>query len=978
MSELVLANRLTPIVEAACEGLDGGKAQILEQVTDITGELLRFWFQQDYLDTRNINFHPGQRQAILNTIYAHEVLKTKTLAELYKNVCPEAALENYATHKSLSESKNNYPKYCMKMATGTGKTWVMQAILVWQLLNANYNPEDERFTKNFLVVAPGLPVYDRLLDALMGKERQGQRNFEDSDLFRFQDLFIPETFRDEVFQFAQGAICPKHDIGRKVTPGGLLAVSNWHILKEEGENLGEDEDGLETPGTDIDPVKVVQSVFPILPGTDKGHDLNVLNRRYERGGILDYLSELPSLMVFNDEAHHIHELKKEGEVSEVEWQKSLNRIAEPKSHRFIQVDFSATPYNQVGSGKKPKLNYFPHIIVDFPLKDAMRAGLVKALVLDKRKEIGALSNEELEFRAERDDDNNPTLSEGQRIMLRAGFAKLRKLSHDFAMIDADRHPKMLVMCEDTKVAILVEEFFQLEGLNEDEVLRVDTNKKGEIGDKDWPIYRERLYDMDRHENPKVVISVLMLKEGFDVNNICVIVPLRSSGSQILLEQTIGRGLRLMWRESDYDDLKRDNRALIHSGRSPKSMIDVLSIVEHPKFDKFYQELMSEGLVGVTGDDDESTSSTGDLISVGLRNGYEAYDFAIPFILREQEESFEHEPITIESLPRWTGMSVEEIKKTLGSGERFHSVDVQSKTRFGDYRVTGGAMSATGYNDYLSRITNRIGDLLSEPKASNRKSSANEALMPYMQVRRHEIANLVDQYIKHRLFNDHFEPMADENWRVLLVDMIVSHIVQAISKKLVETQNEAILPGDENIVKHRYLSEVAKLPMRETSSIPVNKCIYERLSYPSRGGGLEKAFIEFASYQDTTVTAFCKVHEQKHDFLRLRYIKEDGTPGFYHPDFLVMTSDKIYLVETKSDQQLIHPNVKRKQKAAHAWCERINQLNPSDRMDMDWHYALVGEDFFYSWRDRGANMAEILEQARVRPLEKANEQLGLGL
>jgi len=85
----------------------------------------------------------------------------------------------------------------------------------------------------------------------------------------------------------------------------------------------------------------------------------------------------------------------------------------------------------------------------------MRAGLVKSLVLDRRKEIGVLP---LEFRAERDDDGNPALSEGQRVMLRAGFAKLKKLETDFATVDASRHPKMLVVCEDTTVSPLVERF----------------------------------------------------------------------------------------------------------------------------------------------------------------------------------------------------------------------------------------------------------------------------------------------------------------------------------------------------------------------------------------------------------------------------------------------------------------------------------------------------------------------------------------
>lgn len=978
-SDLPLVNALNPIVEIACAGLEAGNAPILEQVTETTAELLRFWFQQDYQDTRAINFHPGQRQAILNTIYAHEVLQPKTLGALYNTLCPDVLLENYSKARTMEEPKNNYPKYCLKMATGTGKTWVLQALLVWQLLNANRAREDERFTRNFLVVAPGLIVYDRLLDAFMGKQRGGERRFEESDLFRFQELFIPETNRDEVFRFVQSAVCPKQEIGRKVTSGGLIAIANWHVLSEEGETYDEieAEEDFIAPGQDLDPVAVVQSILPLTPGTNQGNDLSVLNRRYERGGILRYLQELPGLVVFNDEAHHIHDMKKEGENTEVEWQKSLNRIAETKAARFIQIDFSATPYNQVGTSKKPKLVYFPHIIVDFPLKDAMRAGLVKSLVLDKRTEIGALSNEELEFKAERDEDGTPSLSEGQRIMLRAGLTKLNKLAEEFATIDPARHPKMLVVCEDTKVTPLVEDFFRLEGLQEDDILRVDSNRKGEISPKDWAVFREKLFDMDRHRQPRVVVSVLMLREGFDVNNICVIVPLRSTGSRILLEQTIGRGLRLMWRDSDYEDIKRENRHLISSGRAPKSRIDVLSIVEHPKFDEFYEELMQEGLVGETGDEDEGASATGDLISVGLRTGFEAYDFAIPFILREQEETFEHREIDPDTLPRLTGLTFEDIKKTLGHGERFHSVDVQSKTRFGDYRVTGGAMTASGYNDYLARITKRISEILSEPNASSRKTATNGTLMPYMQVRRHEIAALVDRYIKKRLFGQVFDPFEDENWRVLLVDMVVNHVVQAISIKLIEAQEQVVRPEDETQVAFRWLSEAPKIPMRESSSLAVSKCIYERLPFPSRHGNLERAFIECAD-RDSSVIAFSKVHEQKHDFLRLRYLKHDGVPGYYHPDFLVMTAESIYLVETKATDQLSHPNVKRKQKAAYAWCERISQLPSNDRMGKEWHYALVGEDFFYNWREKGASLADILEQAKVRPVDKMSQQLGLSI
>jgi type III restriction enzyme len=229
-------------------------------------------------------------------------------------------------------------------------------------------------------------------------------------------------------------------------------------------------------------------------------------------------------MVFNDEAHHIHEFKREGETTEVEWQKSLSRIAATKGRRFVQVDFSATPYNDVGSGKNKRKLYFPHIVVDFDLKSAMRAGLVKSLVLDRRKEIGALP---LEFKAERDESGNPTLSEGQRVMLRAGLKKLRKLEADFARSTPTATPRCWWCARTPRCRRWWRLSARSEGLNEDEVMTIDSGKKAELGEKDWAPVRERLFSVDSHATPRVIVSVLMLREGFDVNNICVIVPLRS-------------------------------------------------------------------------------------------------------------------------------------------------------------------------------------------------------------------------------------------------------------------------------------------------------------------------------------------------------------------------------------------------------------------------------------------------------------------
>jgi type III restriction enzyme len=148
-----------------------------------------------------------------------------------------------------------------------------------------------------------------------------------------------------------------------------------------------------------------------------------------------------------------------------------------------------------------------------------------------------------------------------------------------------------------------------------------------------------------------------------------------------------------------------------------------------------------------------------------------------------------------------------------------------------------------------------------------------------------------------------------------------------------------------------------------------------LPFPARNGGLEKSFMEWAM-ADSSIEAFCKVSETRHDFVRLRYVKADGLPAFYSPDFLVRTTTGVYLVETKAQQQTIHPNVQRKLKAAVTWCERINALEPRQRGDRQWHYAMLGESLFQDWRSKGAKLAELLEFARARPNSEKQAQMEL--
>ena len=143
----------------------------------------------------------------------------------------------------------------------------------------------------------------------------------------------------------------------------------------------------------------------------------------------------------------------------------------------MQVDFSATPYTQKWSQK----NYFPHIITDFPLIEAVKRWYVKIPVLDKRKTIATLSNEELDFRSIRDDSGRVIgLSNWQKVMIEAWLQKLKILEDNYKILDDNKSPKLMIMCEDTTVVPFVVDFLREKWYDEDDYLEIHSNKKWEI------------------------------------------------------------------------------------------------------------------------------------------------------------------------------------------------------------------------------------------------------------------------------------------------------------------------------------------------------------------------------------------------------------------------------------------------------------------------------------------------------------------
>ena len=128
----------------------------------------------------------------------------------------------------------------------------------------------------------------------------------------------------------------------------------------------------------------------------------------------------------------------------------------------------------------------------------MRKGLVKTLLLDRRQELTELKD--LDYKAVRDERNKVCdLSDGQRLMLRAGLAKLKRLETEFTAVDEKKNPKMLVICEDTSVAPFVNQLMLEDGLAQEDVVTIDSNAKGEVSEEEWKETKKKLFDIDKYQ-----------------------------------------------------------------------------------------------------------------------------------------------------------------------------------------------------------------------------------------------------------------------------------------------------------------------------------------------------------------------------------------------------------------------------------------------------------------------------------------------
>ena len=263
------------------------------------------------------------------------------------------------------------------------------------------------------------------------------------------------------------------------------------------------------------------------------------------------------LLVINDEAHHTHD---EGS----EWNAVIQRLHEV-TPITAQLDFSATPRFQKGS-------IFPWTISDYPLKQAILDGIVKRPMKGIAKiELGKSEYASVKYKG----------------YLTAAIERWKEYRNQLKPLN--KKPVLFIMMNSTEEADDVAEWIAKAypaEFGDGKTQTIHTKKSGEISDKDLDKARETVKSVDRADNPiNAIVSVLMLREGWDVQNVTVVVGLRpyTAKANILPEQAIGRGLRLMFRDLTPDYTERVD---IIGNQKFLEFVDDLEKLEELTFDTF--------------------------------------------------------------------------------------------------------------------------------------------------------------------------------------------------------------------------------------------------------------------------------------------------------------------------------------------------------------------------------------------------------
>lgn len=516
--EIPLVNQIRPRIAAWREAGYPG-------VTGITKRLLEHWTNPEEYETRRFFF--CQLEAVATLIWLTEA----------------PAAEKVGI--DVPSDGGTFTRLCGKMATGTGKTVVMAMIIAWHILNKATYPQDTRFSKNVLVVAPGLTVKSRL--AVLEPSH-------------------PASYY-EAFSIVPGALLDRLREGRVI-------VRNWHGLNwESEEKIG------------------------------KRRSVDKRGAKSDEAYVRDVLGDMAgarNILVINDEAHHAWRVPAESKVKGVsrdeieeatKWIGGLDRINRARGV-LTAYDFSATPF--APSGKKSSEEaLFGWIVSDFGLNDAIESGLVKTprvVVRDdavpdaktyKSRLYHIYNDAEV-----KDDLNRPAEPEAPLPdLVLNGYYLLgfdwKETARAWQEQGFRTPPVLITVANRTETAARIKHAFDRKKILIQELcdpvrtLHIDSRVLDEAEASDEPLAQVGSEDEGEEESNGTerkltkkqqaellrqqvdtvgqagkpgeqiqnVISVGMLSEGWDAKTVTHVMGLRAFTSQLLCEQVVGRGLR---------------------------------------------------------------------------------------------------------------------------------------------------------------------------------------------------------------------------------------------------------------------------------------------------------------------------------------------------------------------------------------------------------------------------------------------------
>ena len=798
--------------------------------SETSKSLLNFWFNQEHLlGQKKFGFFFSQREAIESIIYLYEIAKAKDKYELMKF--------DSSGRVSTGMFDETWTRYVVKMATGSGKTKVMALTLVWSYFHKLYE-KNSPLSQNFLVIVPNIIVLNRIL-----KDFSGLKMF-------FEEPFLPENgYNDKDWKNDFQVTLHVQDELKQITESGNIFLTNVHRVF-----FNEDpEQSFETTFLGVKPKPDAD--------TSKGLDLGKILRS----------DKLKDLVVLDDEAHHIHD-------KSLAWFQSIEDISNKLRLKngtgiSLQTDFTATPKHNNGA-------IFVQTICDFPLVEAIKHNVVKSPVLPDETSRQKIKEKE-----------SSDFVEKYRDFMDLGYLEWEQ---QYEEMKSHKTPILFIMTMSTKEADQAATFLETNyPLMKNAVLTIHTNNSGEIkesasGKKDkeeLEILRKAADHIDKDDSPyRAVVSVLMLREGWDVKNVTTIVGLRPFGadSKILPEQTIGRGLRKMY---------------------SLDMPEKLVVVGTPAFLDFVEGLKTEGVEFQYSPMGKGTKGKSPIfVEVDKENpnkDLEALDIPIPQMSPRIYREFKNLEL----------IDASKLNNKKVPFKNFNSNELK-EIIFND--IDGDFSHKTVFKDTLPDYRHVIGYFTSVILKESRLVSGFNILYPK-----------VESFIKYYLFSKDGKTtievsLSDPQTMRNLSELHTKEILKTSFKKAIDD----LTVTDKGIAEIKnYLSLLLTKPkVAENQAYIVpkksvfNKIIGDNQFELDLASFLENQFEDVISYAKNTMG------DGGVNF-KIEYQAEDGNIREYYPDFFVKTGDNtFYILETKGREDL---DDILKIKRLEVWCKDIN-------------------------------------------------------